>query len=156
VNSPDGAPDFALGTEAAGPLRRLDHVAIAVRDTDTALLYFCGHLGLEVVHTDVLDAPPVVLTYLDVGNAYVQLIAPRSDDSDLMRWLDEHGEGVHHVCFGVDDVPVAAAALSSTDTSGITLGRGRGRTSAFVANGAPYGLTIEVTEWRPSLDGAPA
>jgi methylmalonyl-CoA/ethylmalonyl-CoA epimerase len=149
LNTPDGASDLALGPDVAGPFRRLDHIAIAVRDTETALAYFCGRLGLKVVHTDVLDAPPLVLTYLDVGNAFVQLIAPRSEDSDLMRWLDEHGEGVHHVCFGVEDVPLAAVALSSADASLITLGQGRGRTSAFVANGAPHGVTIELTEWWP-------
>jgi hypothetical protein len=96
----------------------------------------------------------VILTYLDAGNAYVQLIAPRSADSDLARWLDEHGEGLHHLCFGVDDVPGAAADLASTEAARITLGQGRGRRSAFVPNGAPHGATIEVTEFRPDLDGA--
>jgi methylmalonyl-CoA epimerase len=139
-----------------GSLRRLDHVAIAVRDTEKALDYFCGRLGLKVVHTDVLDEPPLVLTYLDAGNAYVQLIAPRSGESDLTRWLDEHGEGIHHLCFGVDDVAGAAAVLSSTEVDRIALGQGRGRTSAFVPNGAPHGVTVELTEWWPGVDGAPA
>jgi methylmalonyl-CoA/ethylmalonyl-CoA epimerase len=143
----------ARRTDGARRLRRIDHVAVAVRDTDAALGYFCGRLGLNVAHTDVLDAPAIVLTYLDVGNAYLQLIAPRSADSDLARWLDLHGEGMHHVCFGVEDVAGAAAALSSTDVSEIALGHGRGRTSAFVPTGA-HGITIELTEWRPSVDGA--
>ena len=93
-------------------LRRLDHVAIAVSDTGRALEHFSGRLGLPVVvHVDELDTPPVTLTYLDAGNIYIQLLSPRAD-CDLSRWLDEHGEGLHHLCFAVDDVPAAIDALS--------------------------------------------
>jgi methylmalonyl-CoA/ethylmalonyl-CoA epimerase len=147
------AENAVLPASGSSAFRRLDHVAIAVRDTGRALEYFCGQLGLEVVHTDVLDSPPLVLTYLDAGNAYVQLIAPRSPASEVARWLDEHGEGLHHICFGVEDVPGVAAALSSSTPDRITLGRGRGRTSAFVPNGSPHGVVVEVTAWEPGNDG---
>ena len=48
------------------------------------------------------------LTYLDAGNAFLQLVEPLDPASALATWLDEHGEGLHHICFGVDDVPAAA------------------------------------------------
>ena len=129
------------------PIRRLDHVGIVVRNTDTALRYFSDHLGLRVVHEDVLDAPPVRLTYLEAGNAFIQLVEPRDADSDLSRWLDEHGEGVHHLCFGVDDVSHAIRELSGAQ-DGVPLGQGRGRVSGFVADGTHHGVSIECTEFH--------
>jgi methylmalonyl-CoA/ethylmalonyl-CoA epimerase len=132
-------------------LRRLDHIAVAVRDSEKARHYFVDELGLEVVHVDELDEPPVTLTYIDAGNLYIQLVSPRGS-CDIENWLAEHGDGLHHVCFAVDDVADAVSALSNGEPAG-ELGSGRGRASGFVRNGAPFGVLIECTEFRPG-DGA--
>ena len=126
-------------------LRRLDHVAVLVRDTQDALRYYEGELGLPVHSSEEIESPPVRLTYLDAGNAFVQLVEPLDPASALGLWLDEHGEGLHHICFGVDDVSSAVAALS--DGAEPTLGSGRGRTSAFVTTDDSHGVRIEFTEF---------
>lgn len=147
----DGGPHVTVSRPThVVALRRLDHIAIAVRSTDDAVRYFCGTLGLEVVHIDELETPPVTLIYLDAGNLYIQLVAPRAP-CDISRWLAEHGEGLHHVCFGVDDVSETVGALS--DGNQWDLGSGRGRVAAFVRNGTPFGVLIECTEFHPG-DGA--
>ena len=92
------------------PIRRLDHVAVLVRNTDDALSFYEGHLGLRVQSSEEIPMPHVRLTYLDAGNAYVQLVEPLDGTSPLAAQLDEHGEGLHHVCFGVDDVEAALTA----------------------------------------------
>jgi len=121
-------------------LRRLDHVAIVVRDTDEALRFYRDHLGLRVVSSEEIPAPRVRLTHLDAGNAYVQLVEPLTADSPVARWLDERGEGLHHLCFGVDDVAASIAELSD-DGSAVTLGSGRGRVSGFVSTASSHGDT---------------
>jgi methylmalonyl-CoA/ethylmalonyl-CoA epimerase len=132
-------------------LRRLDHVAVLVRSTDEALRFYSGRLGLRVASSEELAEPRVRLTYLDAGNAYLQLVEPLDGDSPLSRWLDEHGEGLHHICFGVDDVETAAAALSD-DGSPVTLGSGRGRVSAFVTTDESHGVRLECTEFVRAKD----
>jgi methylmalonyl-CoA/ethylmalonyl-CoA epimerase len=127
-------------------LRRLDHVAVLVRSTEEALRFYAGRLGLEVASSEEITSPPVRLTYLDAGNAYVQLVEPLDGDSPLSRWLDEHGEGLHHICFGVDDVARAASALGD-DGAPATLGSGRGRVSAFISTEASHGVRLECTEF---------
>jgi methylmalonyl-CoA/ethylmalonyl-CoA epimerase len=135
------------GPEIVAPVfRRLDHVAVAVRDTEKALRYFCDRLGLAVLHTEAVDVPPAVLTYLRAGDVLLQLIAPRGTNSDIATWLDEHGEGVHHLCFSVDDVADTVQALSDPGAA-TPLGQGRGRISGFVQNGMPHGVLIECTEF---------
>ena len=91
-------------------VRRLDHVAIVVRSTAEALRFYEGHLGLHVQSSEEIDAPPVRLTYIDAGNAFLQLVEPLDDTSPIAAWLEQHGEGLHHVCFGVDDVEQAVTA----------------------------------------------
>lgn len=132
----------------ANPLRRLDHVAVAVRDTELALRHFRDRLGLAVVSSEYVMQPPVRLTYLDCGNCLLQLVEPLREDSPIASFLDEHGEGLHHVCFAVDDVE---AALGQDGGSSPSLGSGRGRISAFVP-GEVHGTRIEVTEFHRETD----
>jgi methylmalonyl-CoA/ethylmalonyl-CoA epimerase len=126
-------------------LRRLDHVAVLVRSTEDALRFYEDELGLPIHSSEEIESPPVRLTYLDAGNAFVQLVEPLDPTSALGRWLDEHGEGLHHICFGVDDVPATAAALG--DGVLPALGSGRGRTSAFVTTDDSHGVRVEFTEF---------
>ena len=132
-------------------LRRLDHVAIAVRDTEEALRYFRDRLGLQVASAEELESPRVRLTYLDAGNAYIQLLEPLEPGEPLARWLDENGEGLHHICFGVDDVLGAARELT-VDGAAPTPGGGRGRVSTFVPGSPVHGVRVECTEFRRDED----
>jgi methylmalonyl-CoA/ethylmalonyl-CoA epimerase len=144
-------------------LRRLDHVAVLVRDTDEALRFYSGRLGLAVASSEEISSPHVRLTYLDAGNAYIQLVQPLTD-SPLSVWLDEHGEGLHHICFGVDDVAGTVGELNDPGAE-VSLGEGRGRVSSFITAGGSHGVRIECTEFvhvrdvdeTPGyLDGHPA
>jgi methylmalonyl-CoA/ethylmalonyl-CoA epimerase len=144
-------------------LRRLDHVAVLVRDTDEALRFYSDRLGLAVASSEEVPGLHVRLTYLDAGNAYIQLVEPGAE-SPLSAWLDEHGEGLHHICFGVDDVPAAVGELSDPGSQ-VSLGEGRGRVSSFVTADGSHGVRIECTEFVRArdvdetpgyLDGQPA
>jgi methylmalonyl-CoA/ethylmalonyl-CoA epimerase len=134
------------------PLRRLDHVAIVVRDTGAALEHFSGRLGLALVSTEVLETPSVRLTYLDLGNTMLQLVEPLDDVSPAAVYLAEHGEGLHHIAFGVDDVAGVANALAPPGAPAATLGSGRGRASAFVPGEPVHGVRLETTRFEPELD----
>jgi methylmalonyl-CoA/ethylmalonyl-CoA epimerase len=132
-------------------VRRLDHVAILVRSTDEALRFYEGRLGLRVQSSEEIDSPQVRLTYLDTGNAYLQLVEPLDPVSPLGVWLEEHGEGLHHICFGVDDVAEAVTAISDPSSTTV-LGNGRGRVSSFVTVSDGNGVRIECTEFDRAED----
>jgi methylmalonyl-CoA/ethylmalonyl-CoA epimerase len=130
------------------PIRRLDHVAVLVHDTDAALRYFRDQLGLEVKHSDEIDQPPVRLTYLDAGNAWIQLVEPR----DPSHPLAQQAEGLHHICFGVDDAVAGAAALASAGAPPPAAGRGRGPGWALGPGEIAHGVRVECTEFRRDED----
>ncbi len=124
-------------------IRRLDHVAVVVRDTEEALRHFRDRLGLRPVHVDTLEQPAVRLTYLDAGNAYVQLVQPLDETSAIAQALARDGEGIHHLCFGADDPVADAAALADEGTP--PAASGRGRVSAFVPGEPTHGVLVECT-----------
>ena len=138
-------------------IRRLDHVAIAVRDTDAALERFGAAYGLTVLASEVIQRPHVRLTYLDCGNACIQLVEPLDEESPVAQFLAAEGEGLHHICFGVDEVESGARALAPDGSPPGAIGSGRGRPSAFVAGEPPNGVRVEVTEFRhrEDVEGVP-
>ncbi len=133
-------------------LRRLDHMAVAVRDTDAALEYFTGRLGLEVSSSEVIEKAHVRLTYLDAGSIYIQLVEPIDDESPIAAYLAEHGEGLHHICFSAEDVEGTAAELAGPGAPDVTVGSGRGRPSAFVPGEIRHGTRVEITGFDPVAD----
>ena len=91
--------------------KSLDHIAIVVHDTDAALGFYRDQLGLPVVDDEVIASGGVRLTHLDLGNIHLQLVQPTTADHPLQEPLRERGEGLHHLCLLVDDVPETVKKL---------------------------------------------
>jgi methylmalonyl-CoA/ethylmalonyl-CoA epimerase len=134
-------------------IRRLDHVAVAVADTEAALRHFRDRLGLAVVAVDEPPEVPVRLTYLDLGNTWLQLVEPLDPAHPLARWLEANGDGLHHICFGVDDVECELRRLGPPGVPVPPLGSGRGRPAGFPAGEPAHGVRIEVTTIAEDDDG---
>ena len=129
-------------------MKGIDHVAVAVHNADTAMRYYIDELGLELVGDEIADDPGVRLVYLAAGNDRVQLVAPFRP-GPVATWLETHGEGLHHICFEVADIPVALAAITGQDGRPVFRG-GRDRRACFL-DSTPAGVNIELTETEPSL-----
>jgi methylmalonyl-CoA/ethylmalonyl-CoA epimerase len=132
------------------PIRRLDHVAVLVRDTEAALRYFRDNLGLTVVRTEEVLPARVRLTYLNLGNAYLQLVEPLDEQSPVFPYLEKHGEGVHHIGVGVDDVVDDVALLAPCQD--YTVGSGRGRRAIFLPGDPPHNVRVELTDFDYDKD----
>jgi len=96
---------------------KLDHIAIAVRNTEKALELYRDTLGLPLLFSEVLDGPGVRLTHLDMGNLHLQLVEPLSSGHPISQFLDERGEGLHHLCWQVPDIDEAMTRLDDHQLS---------------------------------------
>jgi methylmalonyl-CoA/ethylmalonyl-CoA epimerase len=134
------------------PIRRLDHVAVVVRDTERALAFFRDCLGLSVTRTEEVMPARVRLTYLDLGNAFLQLVEPLDELAPIHAYLEQHGEGVHHIGVAVDDVVDDVAALAPDER--YSMGNGRGRRAVFLPGPAPHNVRIELTDFDFDQDVA--
>jgi catechol 2,3-dioxygenase-like lactoylglutathione lyase family enzyme len=100
---------FANGT-ASGPLP-ISQIAIVVNDMDEALERYHRILGWgpwnvyehkpPSLHDTYVRGEPVEYTMIGaeahVGPIDVELLQPVEGPSIYKEWLDEHGEGLHHV-----------------------------------------------------------
>jgi methylmalonyl-CoA epimerase len=130
-------------------LTEIDHVAIAVRDLESAIEYYAETFGAEVAHRERIETDGVEEALLRVADSYIQLLTPVRDDSPVARFLDQRGEGLHHVGYRVDDC--AKALQSVTDHGGRAIDQAprpgsRGTTVAFVHPKGAFGTLIELVE----------
>ena len=92
-----------------------DHAGIATSEADSLVFCFEDLLACEVVHRELFDGMEV--TFLDVGNGYLELLEPRGDGT-IADYLDDHGPGIHHLAFATDDI---GAALDRARDRGVEL-----------------------------------
>lgn len=138
----------AQHTETSRP-RRFDHVGIVVASTEDAVAYYSGRFGFPVMMEETFTAPPVRLTYVDCGNAVLQLIEPIGP-SPIADWFGQRGEGVHHICFSSQDPLETACVLADPGSPDPVAGQGRGLRSTFVPGPVHHGILVELNEIEPS------
>ena len=102
-----------MNSAVAAIATRIDHVGIAVPDLDEAIAMYRNAFGLESVHEEVNEEQGVREAMLRIGDGYIQLLAPLSDDSPIGKFLARSGPGIQQVAFGVDDIDAAGEHLRS-------------------------------------------
>lgn len=98
---------------AKGVLENLYHVAIAVNNLSEVEKIYETALGLKVEHREVVEEQKVSTSMLvpkDGGTA-IELLEPVSEDSPISKFLEKRGEGIHHICYKVDDIESVLARL---------------------------------------------
>ncbi|HEX6798841.1 MAG TPA: methylmalonyl-CoA epimerase [Ktedonobacterales bacterium] len=100
-------------------VRRIDHVAIVVRDLDAALRFYRDTLG--IAPSRVIDFPGegVKIAFLPLGGpggSEIELLEPTDPDSGVARFLEKRGAGLHHICLEVPDIERALAELQAAGT----------------------------------------
>jgi LAO/AO transport system kinase len=101
----------ALLEDRAGAV--LDHIGIAVRRLDERLPFYRDLLGLTHQGTEEVTTEGVRAAFLPAGRTRIELLEPLRDDATLARHLEKRGEGVHHLCFEVDDLDAALRRLEA-------------------------------------------
>jgi methylmalonyl-CoA epimerase len=130
-------------------LTEIDHVAIAVRDLDAAVAWYEEMFGATVAHREKVERDGVEEALLKVADSYVQLLTPTSDTSTVAKYLEQRGEGIHHVGYRVDDCAAALETLKQHGTRVIDerpRPGSRGTTVAFVHPKGAFGTLIELVQ----------
>ncbi|MHB8377148.1 MAG: methylmalonyl-CoA epimerase [Dehalococcoidia bacterium] len=94
-------------------IKKVHHVGVVVRDIEQALGFYRDTLGLPVHKIETMQDQGVRAALLTLGDSEIELLQPVVADNGVARYLERRGEGLHHVCFEVDDVDRDLRALKS-------------------------------------------
>jgi len=129
-------------------LGRIHHVAVVVERLDPALAFWRDSLGLDLEVVEEMAHDRVRIAFLPVGESKIELVEPTDDTTGVARFLAKDGEGVHHICFEVDNL---AETLLRLEIDGIELidtapRKGAEGPVAFLHPRSCHGVLVELIE----------
>ena len=98
--------------------KRIDHVAIIVRNIEQALGFYRDTLGITPGEIKEVPTELVRIAFLPMGGpggSEIELIEPTTPDSSLAKFLEKRGEGLHHICLEVENIDAALAEMQEKD-----------------------------------------
>jgi len=96
----------------------LKHVGIAVRNIDETLQVFEKILGLKHEKTLTLEERKLKVAFLEAGETKIELCEPMDKEGTIAKFLQNRGEGIHHIAFKVTDIE---DMLKQLKNKGVTL-----------------------------------
>ncbi len=100
--------------------KRIDHVAIIVRDIEQSLTFYRDTLGITPSEVKEVPTEQVRIAFLPMGGpggSEIELIEPITEDSSLTKFLEKRGEGLHHICLEVENIDEALAEMKEKGAS---------------------------------------
>jgi methylmalonyl-CoA/ethylmalonyl-CoA epimerase len=138
------------------PLGKLDHIGIAVRSVDEARQFFEGTLGARFLHESSRPEDGFRVINFELQGVIIELIEPVGDDSFVQKFIDNRGEGMHHLTFNVPDARAKVAELRS---QGVRIVEERewpqDSYEAFISPRSSHGVLIQIGSGFPTLSDHP-
>lgn len=128
-------------------IKRIEHVAIAVKNLESSKKMLTDLFGLEVEHEEQINT--IRLAMFPVGESSLELLQSDDANTRTAKWVADRGEGLFHICFEVDDIVEALRELKQkgakllNDTP--TIGHGNSQI-AFIDPQSTSGFLIELVQ----------
>jgi methylmalonyl-CoA/ethylmalonyl-CoA epimerase len=130
-------------------LKQIDHIAVVVQDMEAALKVYRDALGLPLARVEDVPAEGVKVAFLPMpeGDGEVELVQPTDEESGIARFLAKRGQGIHHICFRVDDIQ---AAMDHVTANGLQVIEdeprvgSQGQKYVFIHPKSAHGVLIEL------------
>ena len=128
--------------------RHINHVCIAVKDIDETVRFYRDVFGVGEAEVVNIDDQAVRAALIRVGGSQLEFIEPTDPNGGVAKFIDRRGEGVHHICFEVEDL---AGTLHRLDEQGIAVidrepREGLSGTIGFIHPKTTKGVLIELVD----------
>jgi len=127
----------------------IDHIAIAVKDLDEAVLWFTTKLGFSCKEqrTTTGSASSMKSVTVECGSISIVLLQGLGETSQISRFIERYGPGVQHIAFRVTDAAEVVKALSESGVPFDTpLVEAPGIKQAFSQRDLNTGIMFEIIE----------
>jgi methylmalonyl-CoA/ethylmalonyl-CoA epimerase len=93
---------------------RLNHVAIAVKDLQSAAAVYRDVLGAKVSEPVRQPEHGVSVVFIELPNTKIELLEPLGSESPIAKFVEKNATGgLHHLCYEVEDIIAARSHLQS-------------------------------------------
>ena len=97
-------------------LEKIDHIGIAVKDMEAALGMYKKVYGLDAIKIETIETANIKIAFLPVGEVLIELLSPVDPAAGrIAEFLNENGEGFHHIAYRVKDIDGAMETLKTIE-----------------------------------------
>ena len=129
-------------------MAQIDHIGIAVKSLGAAKAIY-DKLGLKISPEETVEPEQVRLVMVALGESRLELLEATSENSTIAKFIAKRGEGLHHVCLRVADLPAVVARLKKDGvrlvSDEIKTGAG-GHRYVFVHPSSTGGVLLELVD----------
>ena len=129
-----------------GLAKKIDHIAIAVKDLDAAVKTFTGNFGFPVERMGEVPQLNIRRAFLTIGDASLELFQPTSDANPAARFIAERGEGMYILSLEVDDLDAAVATLGAKGIKANIQHIPDGPRLGFISPKSTHGVLLQLIE----------
>ena len=84
--------------------KKIDHIAIAVKNLDDSGKLFKNLLNTEPSKTETIKSEKVKVQFFETKNSKIELLEGIGEKSPVTKFIKKRGEGIHHIAFEVEDI----------------------------------------------------
>jgi methylmalonyl-CoA epimerase len=132
--------------------QKINHIGIAVRDIDAMFSILKGAFGAREIGRKEFPEEGQISSLVQLGDGYIELMQPTSSRGAIGKFLDQRGEGLHHISILCDDF---GNTVNELEKMGMVLIRGDVQASwnvAFVHPRSLHGVLVELTDQDSSKE----
>ncbi len=130
-------------------ISHIEHLGIAVKNLEESIPYYENVLGLKCYSIEEVADQKVRTAFFKVGDTKIELLEPTSPESTIAKFIENRGEGIHHVAYAVSGIE---GALAEAEGKGVRLidktprAGAEGLTIAFLHPKSTGGVLTELCE----------
>lgn len=92
-------------------MKHVEHIGIAVRSLAEANERYERLLGQKAYKTEVVESEGVTTVFYRMGETKIELLEATRPDSPIAKFIENRGEGIHHIAYAVTDIRAEMARM---------------------------------------------
>jgi methylmalonyl-CoA/ethylmalonyl-CoA epimerase len=86
-------------------IKKIDHIGIVVGKLDEAINMYKRAYGLKPIKIETIEEAHLKIAFIPLGDVLIELLQPTEPGAGRIgKFLEEKGEGLHHIALRVGDI----------------------------------------------------
>ena len=83
---------------------KIEHIGIAVKSIEKSNFLFKKLLKTSSYKTEIVESENVSTSFFKIGKSKIELLEASSPESQIAKFIEKKGEGIHHLAFEVENI----------------------------------------------------
>ena len=95
--------------------KSINHVCIAVENIVESVNLYVNLFGIPLPKIETIPDQKVKAAMINIGNTSLEFIEPVDNESGVAKFIRNKGEGIHHICFEVENIEKSIKKLQNAE-----------------------------------------